>query len=398
MQSFTVSELNLAITQIFQDNFSQPINVEGEISNFSKSSAEHWYFTLKEQNAQIRAVMFRGANNSVATIPKDGDKVQVIANVSLYQERGDCQLICQFLSPLGLGKILVLLEERKKKLTIEGLFDSARKKPMPALPQRIGIVTSSTAAALQDMCRIFQERHVPAHIFIFPCVVQGESAGQDIVKSIVQANNYTTHDQRQLDVIIVARGGGSTEDLLAFSDEIVVRAIATSHIPIISGVGHEIDNPLSDLVADIRTPTPTAAASCICDTIQNTINYIYTMQDTITKISNQKLLDIKNLIQHYSPLSLLDTLTRHANQLRQRVDINTESITQQMLFQFSKIQQRVLSIKEKLEVSSPDAIMKRGFALIHDKRHNLVTHAKSLNTGEKIQLTLQDGTKYAIIK
>src|SRR6476646_7074518 len=251
---FSVSELTAAIRGVLETGFGE-IWVEGELSNCRTWNTGHMYFTLKDGDAQVKAVMFRSAVRYLKFKPEDGMHVIVRGQLSVYEPKGEYQIVCEHLEPRGLGALQMAVEQLKKKLQAEGLFDAARKRPLPALPRTIGIVTSLDGAALRDIIKVLRRRHPNAHLLIRPTRVQGEGAAADIaeaLRAIVKIHG--------VDVVIVGRGGGSFEDLLAFNQEPVARAIASSPVPIVSAVGHEVDVTIADFVADLRAPTPSAAA------------------------------------------------------------------------------------------------------------------------------------------
>ena len=253
----------LSITQINEyirgkmdsDALLNQVAVKGEISNYKRYPSGHHYFTLKDDKASISAVMFKTRSKNLTFNPQDGMKVKVTGSLSVYAQRGSYQIVVNSMEELGTGSILQLLEERKKRLAMEGLFDSENKKSLPFFPKTIGVVTSPTGAALRDILQIVRRRNPLVSVVILPCVVQGTDAGITIAQQIKVANEFNLAD-----VLIVGRGGGSLEDLLPFSEEVVVRAVAASEIPVISAVGHEIDWALSDFASDVRAPTPSAAA------------------------------------------------------------------------------------------------------------------------------------------
>ena len=254
---YNVSELNREVRQLLEDGFSA-VWVEGEISNLSMPRSGHIYFTLKDDKAQLRCAFFKTANASLDFNLEDGLGCVVFGRVSLYEQAGQYQLYVQRIEPRGKGALQLAFEQLKKKLEQEGLFDPARKRPLPFLPQRIGVVTSATGAAFRDILNVINRRFANVHIVLRPALVQGKAAGQDIAQAIAELNEYG-----QLDVLIVGRGGGSLEDLWPFNEEIVARAVCASRIPVISAVGHEIDFTICDFVADVRAPTPSAAAELV---------------------------------------------------------------------------------------------------------------------------------------
>jgi len=231
------------------------VRVEGEISNFSAPSSGHWYFTLKDAQAQVRCAMFRGQQIRLGFRPANGDMVVVDAQVSLYEPRGDYQLVVERMEQAGDGALRQAFERLKNKLLNEGLFDESRKQPIPLIPRQIGVITSPSGAAIHDILTVLNRRFPAIPVLVYPVAVQGESAKFEIASALEQANN-----RNEVDVLLLARGGGSLEDLWAYNEEIVARAVAASHIPVISGVGHEVDFTIADFVADLRAPTPSAAA------------------------------------------------------------------------------------------------------------------------------------------
>ena len=263
---FSVSEINSLLKDMLENSFPQ-ICIEGELSNYRPNSSGHLYFTLKDEASQISAVMFRSAAAYLDFVPKDGTKVQCTGRLTVYPARGNYQILITKMTVSGEGAILKMIEERKRRLAAEGLFDEAKKKPLPPFPQTIGIITSPTGAALRDILQIMRRRNKCVSAIVFPSLVQGDGAAESIVHQIKNANNL-----KKCDVLIVGRGGGSLEDLLPFSDESVVRAIADSNIPVISAVGHEIDWALSDFAADKRAPTPSAAAELTVPQLSDILN------------------------------------------------------------------------------------------------------------------------------
>ena len=292
---FSVSQITDLIKEILETSF-RTITIEGEISNWRPSAAGHIYFTLKDNNAQIKAVIFRGAAMRLNFRPKDGDKVRCTGSLSVYAPQGNYQIIVNTMEIAGAGNILQMLEERKRKLAAEGLFDEKRKKPLPPFPRTIGVVTSPTGAAIRDILNVTKRRNPGMNIIVLPAIVQGEGAAQTICKMIEIANFY-----QLCDVLIVGRGGGSLEDLLPFSEESVVRAVAASRIPTISAVGHEIDWALCDYSADRRAPTPSAAAEMavplLADIKQDLADYKSSLYDSIKQRTEKTRLLVNRLIR-----------------------------------------------------------------------------------------------------
>ncbi len=353
---FSVTQITSYIKEILESSF-QTIKIEGEISNFRPSSAGHIYFTLKDENAQIKAVMFRGASFSLDFKPKDGDKVRCTGSLSVYAPQGSYQIIVNKMEPVGNGNILQMLEMRKQKLAKEGLFDSARKKPLPEFPKTIGVVTSPTGAAIQDILNVAARRNKSVNIIVLPAIVQGEGADKTIAKMIEIANFY-----KLCDLLIVGRGGGSLEDLLPFSEEIVVRAVAESEIPVISAVGHEIDWALCDYSADRRAPTPSAAAEMAIP-LQSEIyqNIKYYKDDLYLQIKN-KIENKKLLIKTFSP---------------ENMEIRFRNI-------LHPIKNKIQNCISILENASPQTILNRGYSMVTDENGNVIRDSDSVNSGETL--------------
>jgi exodeoxyribonuclease VII large subunit len=255
--ALTVSQLNRAARQLLEEGFPD-LWVEGEVSRFLAHGSGHWYFTLKDEAAAVKAVMFRGANRACRVRPQEGMRVLVRCRVSLYEPKGDYQVLVDHLEAAGEGALLLKLEQLKRRLAEEGLFDAARKRPLPLLPRRIGVATSPTGAALRDILKVLETRDARVHVVIAPCRVQGEGAALEIARALALLDA-----RGDLDAVIVGRGGGSLEDLWAFNEEVVVRAICAMSVPVVSAVGHEIDTTLADLAADVRAATPSQAAEII---------------------------------------------------------------------------------------------------------------------------------------
>ncbi|MFZ0211926.1 MAG: exodeoxyribonuclease VII large subunit, partial [Candidatus Acidiferrales bacterium] len=255
-----VSELTLRVRDMLEGEFPD-IWVEGEVSNFHSAQSGHLYFTLKDEKAQVRCVCFRDQVRGLKFRPEDGLKITVRGSVSVYEPRGEYQIYVSHIEPVGLGALQLAFDQLKRQLQAEGLFDESRKKALPALPRRIGIVSSPTGAAIRDIVRVLRRRFPNLHVLLYPVKVQGEDAADEIVRAIRYFNRAAL-----VDVMIVARGGGSLEDLWAFNEEAVARAIAASEIPIITGIGHETDTTIADFVADVRAPTPSAAAEIVVRT------------------------------------------------------------------------------------------------------------------------------------
>jgi exodeoxyribonuclease VII large subunit len=412
--------------------------VEGEISNFRAHDSGHLYFTLKDQSSQIRAVMFRSQARLLRFRPENGMQVVLRGRVTIYEDRGEMQISAEYLEPKGAGALLVAFEQLKAKLETEGLFEPARKKPIPSLPRRIGIVTSPQAAALRDILNIVRRRHHSASVLIFPAQVQGEAASSEVSAGIRYFNKA-----RNVDVIIVARGGGSAEDLAAFNDEALARIVAASLIPLISAVGHETDFTIIDFVADLRAPTPSAAAELVIRSRQEVEEQADGLRQRLTRAMRyrllmgrqallqlaqhgafgrmndlinrrqQKLDDLKNrmeraerlmLERQYRRLEVAAAAVRHYDvrrmlagihkELDSRVAALTATARTLLLHRSGRLNQ----LSGRLEALSPLAILDRGYALVFDSSGVLLKDAARVKPGDDISARLAKGSLSATIK
>lgn len=366
---FSVSELNNVIKTILESSFPE-INLEGEISNFRPAASGHWYFSLRDRDSIISSVMFRNSSQRVSFKPSDGMKVKVKGKLSLYSQRGTYQIVCSSMTLFGEGDLLLMIEERKRKLAQLGYFDQDTKKPIPRFPKKVGIITSPTGAALQDILKVINRRGCLSDILIYPTLVQGLDAPKGIVKQLERANR-----DKDCDVLIVTRGGGSIEDLLPFSDEGVVEAIYNSTIPVISGVGHEIDTSLCDLAADFRVATPSAAGEVISEGAFALTNKVQVLKKDLIHIINAKLLTVRSKLSIFNRenvnrifRSKLENLTIHLDNLKQSLIQNQTLILQ-------KDKNRLLSAKKVLLSLSPVELFKRGYSWVS-------YDGKSINSAE----------------
>ncbi len=382
---FSVSQITDLIKEILETSF-RSIIIEGEISNWRPSAAGHIYFTLKDNNAQIKAVIFRGAAMKLNFRPKDGDKVRCTGNLSVYAPQGNYQIIVNTMEIAGAGNILQMLEERKRKLAAEGLFDDSRKKTLPVLPSTIGVVTSPTGAAIRDILNVTKRRNPGVNIIVLPAIVQGEGAAQTICKMIEIANFYEL-----CDVLIVGRGGGSLEDLLPFSEESVVRAVAASKIPTISAVGHEIDWALCDYAADRRAPTPSAAAEMavplLADLKQNIANYKDSLYDSVKRNTEKTRL----LVRQFNPESLEVRFRNIQQPLLNRFATARENLPKNLQDKIRDLRVRLQSNVTILENASPQTIFDRGYSMVTGPDGKVVRDASALNIGDKLVITPAKG-------
>ena len=432
---WTVSALNYEVKTILSSGIGT-LWIEGEISNFACPASGHWYFTLKDNKAQCRTAMFKGKNNRVGFLPKNGQKVLVKAQVTLYEARGEYQLIAEHMEDAGVGELMRQYEKLKRDLEKEGLFSANLKQPLPTHPKKIGIITSPTGAAVQDVISVIERRapHIP--VLVFPTVVQGEQAADQILKALqlVKANG-------ECDVLLMVRGGGSLEDMWCFNDERIAREIASFPIPVVTGIGHEIDFTIADFAADLRAPTPSVAAESITpDRYELMQSLDYQMSQLMSqmvgkldrhedflaqrhkrlanqhptrqfdqlamrlKFHTEKLIEqghnklatgqhrlqlCQSSIRQSTPLQIIN---RKQDQLNQLSEHKTNALNQSLL-----LAEHHLAIQARsLDTLSPLKTLSRGFAKI-SKQQKLISSVKQLSTGDSIEITLSDGSKQATI-
>lgn len=378
---FSVSEINSLLKDMLESSFPQ-ICIEGEISNYRPNSSGHLYFTLKDESSQISAVMFRSAAVHIDFVPKDGTKVQCTGRLTVYPARGNYQILITRMTVSGEGAILKMIEERKRRLAAEGLFDEAKKKPLSPFPQTIGIITSPTGAALRDILQIMRRRNKCVSAIVFPSLVQGDGAADSIVHQIKNANAL-----KKCDVLIVGRGGGSLEDLLPFSDENVVRAIAESEIPVISAVGHEIDWALSDFAADKRAPTPSAAAELAVPQLSDILNMILFYKNELHQNIDSHVKNAKLMIQSFSPENLELKFRSIEQPLLQRFDYMKDEIYDGMVQKIRDARVLIENFRLILENASPQAIFERGYSMVRDKNtQQIIRDGKQAAIGAEIEI------------
>ena len=401
----TVSELNKAIKQSLEGEFGL-IWLKAEISNFKAQTSGHFYFSLKDSKSQIQAVMFRGFNSQLRFRPEDGMEVIIRGRVTVYEPRGNYQLLVETMEPVGAGALQKAFEQLKAKLEKEGLFDQSRKRALPALPRHIGIVTSPTGAAIRDMLNVLARRFKGAHITLAPCKVQGDGAAAEIVKAIELINKLP-----DLDVLIVGRGGGSIEDLWCFNEEVVARAIAASRVPVISAVGHEIDFTIADFVADLRAPTPSAAAELVVKNAQDLLNRVIECQKTlriaITRqltLDRQRMLTLaKGLIDPQRRLQdasircdelmqrLENSIGRYFDSQRAGLELIEEKFSSRIQNYVSRIRHQLANVAGKLDSVSPLAVLQRGYSFV-SKDGKILKDSKSVKAGESVKVQLAQGS------
>ena len=385
MPKLSVSELTGLIKTTLEGSF-YGLTVEGEISGFRPASTGHWYFSLKDQSAVIGCTMWRSSIPRVPFKPKDGMKVIVTGSLSVFEPRGTYQIICTSMKVAGEGDILAMLEERKRRYDNLGYFDQAKKKPIPRRPGRVAVITSPTGAALQDILQITGRRNSSMDIIILPAVVQGADAAPTIAARIKEVNDFFLAD-----VMIVGRGGGSIEDLLPFSEECVIEAIHQSQIPVISAVGHEIDWAISDYVADLRAPTPSAAAELVCESSVDQREKVQRLRLDMTDAMLSKVNAVKLRLAAFSPESARAQLENRLNRRRMMLDSLTVNMQHAVSTLLTQKKSRSELLRHKLEALSPLAVLQRGYSIVTDSNGNVIKTVSRVAPGDGISIILSDG-------
>jgi len=434
---YSVSELSLEIKALLEEEFPD-IWVTGEVSNSREASSGHLYFTLKDENAQIRAVCFRNQARYLKFKPQDGISVIARGHLGVYEARGEYQLYVDYLEPVGVGALQLAFEQLKQKLAAEGLFDPARKKPLPTLPRAIGIVTSPTGAVIRDIVRILRRRFPNMNITLYPAKVQGEGAAEEIVAGIEYFNRYSL-----VDALIVARGGGSLEDLWAFNEESVARAIAASKIPVISAVGHETDFTIADFVADVRAPTPSTAAELVVRPKEDLLVEIAERARRLRELLRLKVSEARTRLTELRMHRVFQTLRTRLAERAQRVDESIVALERLIRMRLNKARQewlrasagvarydfrRLLRLKRAalaerdgklgtefrrflverqnrlsrvaalLNERSPLTILNRGYSITRDAAGKIVRDAAQVSIGDAVSIRLARGELGTIVR
>jgi exodeoxyribonuclease VII large subunit len=429
----SVSDLNAQCKKTLETNFPQ-IWVEGEISNYIRASSGHWYFTLKDSHSQIRCAMFKFKNSAIKLMPENGMLVTLRAKITLYEPRGDYQLICDFMELAGDGKLLQEYERLKQKLTQQGLFEQSYKKSLPAFPKTIGIISSADGAAVHDILHVLQRRSPSLNIILYASQVQGSNAATQLREAL-----HLAQQQQQCDTLIIGRGGGSLEDLNAFNDELLANDIFNCAIPIVSAVGHEIDFTICDFVADVRAPTPSAAAEIISQDEQQWLHWLEQIQVRLYKLISHTIEDktkelswIKKQLKH--PASKLETLKQKLDELsfrqhqainkiisshKQQLELqvyrfnqyhpqlqlkysqeNLQQLYRSLCFNMNSYlkrdQEKLHNSMQKLDVLSPLSIMSRGYALVsNEKTQQLLKSKKDVAIDDIVKIRFSDDYLFA---
>ena len=383
--SLSVSELTLKIKSLIEPEFSD-VWVKGEISNFKHHTSGHMYFTLKDKAAELRCVMFRGLNQKIKFKPEDGMDVLIQGKVTVYEMRGQYQLIVQAMEPAGIGTLHLAFEALKKQLQSEGLFDTAKKTPLPKYPKKVGIVTSQSGAALSDMLNIFQRRAPYVELILRPTVVQGEEASRDIVNGIIELDRINA-----IDIIIIGRGGGSIEDLWPFNEELLARAISQCKTPIISAVGHETDITISDMVSDVRAPTPSAAAeisapstSELDQIISNKLNELYNFINLQLQQLWQSLDRLSDRHAFQRPNAMIERQREVETKLTHRLSVSLKHM-------ISINRTKIKGLVNEINALNPNDVLNRGYSIAFNGDGQIVRQENDIKVGESFVLKTGKG-------
>ncbi len=381
----SVSELTSLVKGMLEDAFPS-VTVEGEISNFKPASSGHWYFNLKDREAMVQAVMFRGRSRYVSFEAHDGSLVRATGQVSVYPARGQYQMIIERMEAAGVGDILAMLEDRKRRLAAEGLFDADRKREIPRFPERVAVITSPTGAAIHDILTVLGRRNSGIDIVVLPAAVQGESAAAELIRQLETANRFKLGD-----VIILGRGGGSLEDLLAFSDEGLVRAVAASELPVISAVGHEVDTALTDWAADLRAATPSAAAELVSESLQTLLAEVAQLEGEFETILRSRIEEVRATLARFEPDAVEGRLMRLMHPMLRGLDEARDSLVSGMREQLAGSRHRLELARGLIEATSPEAILSRGFSIVTRADGSVLRKAGGLASDEALAIRFAEG-------
>jgi exodeoxyribonuclease VII large subunit len=385
MQPYTVSQLTVLIKDVLEQRFDN-IYVVGEVSNAKVYPSGHWYFSLKDQEATLPCVCFKNANSSIKFKLEDGLMIVARGKLSVYPPRGSYQMIVTGLEPVGIGEWQLAFNQLAEKLEKEGFFAPERKRAIPIFPRRIGVVTSPVGAALRDILHTLKRRNRSVNVIISPCKVQGEGSVEEIARAIAVLS-----DMEDVDVIIVARGGGSIEDLWSFNTELVARAVLSSSVPVISGVGHETDVTICDLVADMRAPTPTAAAELVAKGTVELMDKWGLLDRRLNSLMTEKLALVRRQVERLSPLNSLIRYAERLKHLKERVVSRRQTLNSRLDMQFAAAQHKLKTSREKLAALGPLNVLSRGFSVLRKADKSVVRSFSEVKPGEQLEALLHEG-------
>ena len=379
----SVSELTQMLKQTLESSFFGLL-IEGEVSNFSASSSGHWYFNLKDKDSMISATMWRNSVMRLGFVPKDGDKVIVKGNITVYPPRGSYQINCTSMKLSGEGDILAMLEERKRHYAELGWFEN--KKPIPARPERVAVITSATGAALHDILQVTGRRNAGLDIIILPAQVQGDEAAAQIAARIEEVNMFGLAP-----VMIVGRGGGSVEDLLPFSDDLVIRAIHESEVPVISAVGHEVDWAISDFVADLRAPTPSAAAELVCLSGMEQLEKVSAIKSSMFETVRGKLRTVRTALEGVGTRASGRIVANRISNARFAIDSHARNLGSSIKTVLSEKRHTLTVQKNIFNLVNPKAVLSRGYSIVSTLDGRTIRDSKDIAKGQNIRIRLGSG-------
>lgn len=388
-----VSEVNNYIKRVFlNDMILSNISVEGEVSNFKHHYSGHMYFNLKDDRGKIKSVMFKSDNERLKFNVEEGMKVVATGYISVYEKEGDYQLYVRHMKESGLGDLYKAFEDLKKKLESEGLFLESAKQSIPFMPMKIGVVTSATGAAIQDIITVIKRRFPPCDILVYPSLVQGTQAPREIIKGLLHLDS-----RDDIELIIVGRGGGSIEELFAFNDEELARTISNLKTPIISAVGHETDFTIADFVADLRAPTPSAAAELSVPDINNIKNELESKYTMLTKTINKKLKEYKIRAEYINTNLLLYSPLNQLRDKRQEIDLLLRDLDYSWERKLAARKTELLNIKNRLNLLNPTIGLDKGYGILLDNMGKIIKSVHETQLGSEINIILSDGRIKALV-
>jgi exodeoxyribonuclease VII, large subunit len=391
---YTVSEINKYIKMIFdKDVYLNNITIQGEITNFKAHYTGHLYFTLKDDTSTIKCIMFKSFASLIKFKPSDGMKVVITGQVSVFERDGAYQIYCRTMTPEGLGELYLAYEQLKDKLNKEGLFDSAHKKKLPYLPNRVGVITSRTGAVVRDIINVTTRRYPNVNLLIYPAAVQGVNVAQTVIEGLDTFNRLNN-----VDVIIIARGGGSFEDLFGFNDENLARKIFESKIPVVSAVGHETDFTICDFVSDLRAPTPSAAAELVYPQYSDIVQKISTDRNRIIIGIQNYIIRKREYVKRIKAAKLEKVPLDIINRYRMIIDSTIRKSENNIRLRIERYKSKCMQTISKLDALSPLKTLTRGYSVVENKERKVIKSVKDVKKDDKLNLTLVDGKINVIVE
>lgn len=391
---YTVSEINKYIKMIFdKDVYLNNITIQGEITNFKAHYTGHLYFTLKDDTSTIKCIMFKSFASLIKFKPSDGMKVVITGQVSVFERDGAYQIYCRTMTPEGLGELYLAYEQLKEKLNKEGLFDSAHKKKLPYLPNRVGVITSRTGAVVRDIINVTTRRYPNVNLLIYPAAVQGVNVAQTVIEGLDTFNRLNN-----VDVIIIARGGGSFEDLFGFNDENLARKIFESKIPVVSAVGHETDFTICDFVSDLRAPTPSAAAELVYPQYSDIVQKISTDRNRIIISIQNYIIRKREYVKRIKAAKLEKVPLDIINRYRMIIDSTIRKSENNIRLRIERYKSKCMQTISKLDALSPLKTLTRGYSVVENKERKVIKSVKDVKKDDKLNLTLVDGKINVIVE